>query len=99
MQQIPYTEAEIARITQHFVSAYTAMQAGEHTETLCKFGLPQVYANLATGLYRSTLEQNGIGIRGEDLVMMGLTYGFALGRDFGRSESLTKLVEEVMASE
>lgn len=99
MQQIPYSDDEIARITQHFVSAYTAMQAGEHTETLGKFGLPPVYANLATGLYRSTLEQNGIELRGEDLVLMGLTYGFALGRDFGRSESLDKLVEGVMSSE
>lgn len=99
MKLAPYTDEEVARIQQHFVSAYTAMQAGEHTETLSKFGLPPVYANLATGLYRSTLEQNGIGIRGEDLVMMGLTYGFALGRDFGRSESLEKIVEGVMSSE
>lgn len=99
MKLAPYTDEEVARIQQHFVAAYTAMQVGEDTDTLGKYGLPPVYAKLAAGLYRSVLEKHGIAIRGDELLMTGLTYGFALGRDFGRSESLDKIVEGVVASE
>lgn len=93
-----YSESEALRIQAHYVALQIAMKNGDASETIGKMGLPPAYAALAHSLYRGMIEQHGIGVPGEAIVMMGLTMGFALGRDFGQAESLEKLTAGVLAS-
>lgn len=93
-----YSESEALRIQAHFMALQIAAKNGDASDVIDKVGLPPAYAALAHSLYRGMIEKHGFGVPGEAIVMMGLTMGFALGRDFGRSESLEQITAGVLAS-
>ena len=96
MQEVPYTAEELQRIQAHFEAARSALASGNDTDVLGRVGLPQGYALLARALYHDLLQRHGIGIPGEAIVMLGLTVGFALGRDFGRAENVSQITAGVL---
>lgn len=88
MQETPYTENDVARIRTHFLAVQSAMQSGEASEALMKFGLPQEYAAWADEVVRAVVQNHGLGVPASAFVIAGMTVGFAMGRDFGRSEAM-----------
>lgn len=88
MKEIPYTTVEIERIRTHFLAIQSAMQSGEASEALMKYGLPSEYMSWAEKIARAVVQAHGISVPSAAFVIAGMTVGFAMGRDFGRSEAV-----------
>lgn len=88
MQETPYTTDDVERIRTHFLAVQSAMQAGEASEALMKYGLPPEYATWAEKVARAVVQDHGVIVPSSAFVIAGMTVGFAMGRDFGKSEAM-----------
>lgn len=95
MQETRYTPEEVEVIRSHFLACQSAMHSGEANESLGKCGLPQEYAVFADAISKSVIMRHGLSVPSAAFVIAGLTCGFALGRDFGRSEAMPGGADEI----
>ena len=76
------------RIRSHFLACQSAMRDGVVNEALTKSGLPDEYTAFAKAIAIDVVQQYGIAVPSVAFVMAGLTTGFAMGRDYAKTEVL-----------